>query len=233
MKKQLVIVLCVLFILLFSSCITTFNPEGELLTYEDDNVELNVAYNFGRNYIGIDLKNKTNDGIIFITDYASCNGEKLVFGETRVLDANKSQAVVPIAPNISLIENMYLTKENSLIRSGSNFTFGYKTMDGKEEMINMTYKNIALKEQKYSELLGSVSVTKQNWVPLFLIPPPSSRQETLKNMLLAEAKKQYGENVVIDDVKYEGDWNGLSLIFYFSMLGWVEDASAIANVYRP
>ena len=109
MKKKLGIILCVLIALLFSSCMTTYEGGSkEILTYKDEKVEMKVAYEVGKNYICIDLKNKTSDGIVFITDYATCAGVKLVFGETRLIDSNKSQPVVPIAPNGSLIENKVL-----------------------------------------------------------------------------------------------------------------------------
>lgn len=231
MKKAILLSFSLLIaIICLTSCMTAYDHgTDENLSYEDNLVKMSVAYSVGDNVCQVDFVNKSDEGIVFITDYASCNNSKLVFGDSRIIDSYRSQPVVPVGPKSIIAQKMYLA-DDGIIFSMSSFTFGYKDMNGKETFISLSEQNNSA--SRFSETLGEISVDKTNWIFLFL-RSPESRQKELKELLLEKAKSTYGQDVEIGNVRYEGKWSPASLLFYFSMLGWVENASATATVYRP
>jgi hypothetical protein len=81
-----------------------------------------------------------------------------------------------------------------------------------------------------SASLGTVIVKETYWNFLFL-NSVENRRKVLFDKAMVEAKNKYGENIELKNLRYQGDWNAASLLFYFSMLGFVEDATLTADVF--
>lgn len=84
-----------------------------------------------------------------------------------------------------------------------------------------------------TRFLGSVQVTRTYWHPLFIGRSSVAKRLQLDEMLLAKAREQHGPTAEITNITYESSWNAASLLFYFSMMGFVETASARADVFDP
>jgi hypothetical protein len=80
-------------------------------------------------------------------------------------------------------------------------------------------------------MLGSVIVKKTFWNILFA-SPVNERRRTLYNLAMQDARYRYGDDIVLRNLRYIGSWSPMSLVLYFSLLGFVEDASLTADVVR-
>lgn len=83
------------------------------------------------------------------------------------------------------------------------------------------------------KIIGQVEVTKTYIHPLFIGASSIKKRTELQNMLLTKARQNYGSDAELLNINYESSWNGWSMLFYFSMMGFVEDAKATASVYDP
>jgi len=88
-------------------------------------------------------------------------------------------------------------------------------------------------QQPKHEIIGKVTATKRYIQPFFIGPSSLQKRNQLTNLLKEQAKKQYGDTAEIDNIKFESSWHPASLLFYFSLMGYVEDAGASADVYDP
>lgn len=79
---------------------------------------------------------------------------------------------------------------------------------------------------------SSVFVQTTFWNVLFLRSVEERRNELYRTALY-KAKSVYGNNIELKDLTYEGKWSAKSLLLYFSIFGFVENASLRANIERP
>lgn len=93
------------------------------------------------------------------------------------------------------------------------------------------YKESLNNEIISESIIGNVDLKKTYIHPLFLGFSSVTKRTQLHEKLLQKAKSIYGEDVDIVNVVYESSWSPASLIFYFSLLGYVETAYAKADVY--
>ncbi len=85
--------------------------------------------------------------------------------------------------------------------------------------------------EKY-EQVGKISAEKTCWNWLFL-KSKEERSTELKDILTEKARNEYGEDAVISLETAEGQWSPASLLMLFSLLGFVEEASMEAAVWKP
>lgn len=76
--------------------------------------------------------------------------------------------------------------------------------------------------------LGEVRAGKNVWHWFF---STGNTQVEAYNVALAEAKKQFGDNIALANVKYYGTWHPASLLLYFDMFGWIESVEVRADVF--
>ena len=229
---------------MLSSCVTQKQMEyGQVFAkhepIEFENEDLNARLSFPSiNYVNLLVKNNTDSVLTLIVDLASFTtsagqNDKFVTGETRVLDSNKSQPVITIPPKSNFNKDFYLANSNNWVPNtlkGSSFVFGYQ-INSNERYIIFSGDQVNSILPKKDEVLGTVSVKKQFWNVLFA-SRVESRRKQLYDLAIQEATTKYGSAVRLQNLVYEGKWSGLSLILYFSMLSFVEDASLTADVVR-
>jgi hypothetical protein len=114
--------------------------------------------------------------------------------------------------------------------TGSSFVFTYK-INGDEKYIVFSGENSVSNLPASDEILGTVDSEKTFWNFLFL-KSPNKRREILHDMALQEAQGKYGNDVRLKNLKYVGAWSPASLLFYFSLLGFVEKATLSADVVK-
>lgn len=203
--------------------------------------------------VTMQIKNKTNKGLSLITDYTTymtSNGEllKLVPGETVKITATLSQPPIAIPANSTISKTFYFIDDIKVVDAlldpelqNSSIVFGYK-LDNHETICNVSNEHInhigkvdGMYQMRdgshpaYSKYLGQVTAKKKNWNILFL-SSEEARKQALYNQVLEVAKKQFGNDIIIANVRYNGSWNPLSILLYFSMLGFVENATVTADV---
>jgi hypothetical protein len=186
----------------------------------------------------LQIQNNTDSVLTLVVDLASFTTQagvsnKLVTGETRVIDSNKPQPVITIPPKSNFNKDFYLVGSHNWVPNnftGASFVFGYR-INNNERFIIVSGNKIESQMVAKEQVLGTVTVKEQFWNFLFL-NSVEGRRKTLYEKALVEAVQKYGQSVTLKNVIYEGSWNGLSLLFYFSMLGFVEDASITASVVQ-
>jgi hypothetical protein len=202
--------------------------------------------------VELEMTNKTDYGLSLITDYSSYNTNnglvmKLVPGETREIHTALTLPQIAIPSKATIRKLLYFTEDSASIivdplLSDSYLVFGYN-MGGKETILTITNKHFVRESvvqgslwndpttmlSEYRTVLGQVTVEKKNWNILFL-QSEEGRKKVLYDMAFKLAKERYGDDIVLANIQYSGKWNPLSLVLYFSMLGFVEDATATADV---
>lgn len=77
---------------------------------------------------------------------------------------------------------------------------------------------------------GRVTATQMYIHPLFMGKSPEYMRMELQNKALEEAHNQYGSDSYLSNIQYYSNLNILGILFYFDMLGFVEDATITADV---
>jgi len=259
-RRTFLVIGIFILVVLFSGCVTgtdlklvqsPLRERTEVFVISNAKVDAELAMLTDKpTAVQLRIENKTDEVLVFITDYSSYSYDsgtsyKLVPGETRKIDSAKSQPNITIAPKSKFRKDFYIAEEHLPIISSlenAKILFGYK-IEGDEDFLIFTHNNLVKGTESPTEkivytvndtvvtdnIVGTVEAKKTNWNPLF-ISSKENRQQKLFEMALEKAKVQYGNEATIVNVKYHGSWSPLSLLFYFSSLGWVENASISADV---
>lgn len=209
-------------------------------------------------FVEFTIENKTEEGISLITDYLSYNfasGKmvKLLPGETKQLHTALSSPPIAIPPHSTIKKIFYFVEASDAARTAlkiiispeldnASLVFGYRK-DGKEivskvtaaDNINVTtfsgyvYRDPNMPLPEYKNKLGEVTAKQKTWNLLFT-KSVEKRRKDLYDLATKKAIEQYGSNILLANIRYEGTWNPLSLVLYFSLLGFVEDAKITADV---
>ncbi|MGB4405585.1 MAG: hypothetical protein WBI82_01840 [Sphaerochaeta sp.] len=209
-------------------------------------------------FVEFTFENKTGEGISLITDYFSYNFSsgkvvKLLPGETKQLHSALSSPQIAIPPRSTIKKTFYFVEDSegaymalkyivNPTLENAYLVFGYNK-DGKETIATVTaadstntttysgyvYRDPNLPIPEYKEKLGQVIAENRTWNVLFL-KPIEDRRQILLDMATQQAKEEYGDDIILANVRYNGMWNPLSLLLYFSMFGFVEDATITADV---
>ena len=274
MKKVAWVIVCVIFLLLTTSCVTGTenitkqkNYERGEYRYEDENLVITASINkevalddyFDFDiYVEFTIENKTSAGMSFLTDYVSYNyssGEmvKLLPGETKQLHTALSAPQIAIPPRSIIKKTFYFVEDSEGAYAALKYTispllenaylvFGY-AKDGIEAVTTITaadrinttilsgyvYHNKNYPLPEFRKKLGQVTVEKRTWNVLFL-NSVEKRRQLLFDLAMQQAIEKYGNDIVLANVHYDGTWNPLSIILYFSMLGFVENETITADV---
>lgn len=196
----------------------------------------------------ISIKNKSDKVIILNLDTFSfskdgSNSVRIVPEGTKYIDASRSVPPISIPPESNISKAFYSSealeyvsgkysywKTNPWIPANlyySSFIISY-TIDSKSYfLIVKGSDNITL--PKTPKIIGKVEAKKTYWHVLFIGNPDEHRAE-LRKIASKRAKEIYGmESKLINEI-FTGNWNPLSILLYFSMLGFVEDAQINADV---
>jgi hypothetical protein len=252
MKKCISICLSsLLIVMLFSGCITlsqennkNYPPVGA----ENEDLAGIITVE-SRNHIQLSLENKTDEIITVVVDLANFTNNisgynsRLIESNTKSVDASRSQPPIIIAPGgvitkiFTAADAINYTSDGWKISnwvpenySATTYIFGYK-VSGQEKYLIFDTKSIedVLIAETKIDVLGQVYIEKKNWNVFFLRPVEKRRNE-LYEKALDKAREQYGDNIVLSNVRYKGSWSPASLLLYFSMFGFVEKASITADI---
>ncbi len=86
-------------------------------------------------------------------------------------------------------------------------------------------------ERTTGNVLGQVTANRTYWHVLFIGSPEVHRTELLE-LAKETATAKYGQDIDIRNPKYSSKWSAASLLLYFSILGWVENASVTIDVIK-
>ncbi|MBP7030987.1 MAG: hypothetical protein KBB84_08300 [Spirochaetes bacterium] len=255
MNKRIGLV-SILALFLLTSCVTTNqveygkeNASHTPIEFENEDLKATLSFESSQ-WINLSIENKKEDVVQFVTDLAtfssvSGNTSKLVPDGTKYIDVKNTVPSSAIAPK-SNFQKSFFSADSVYYQSGeyggwrtrnwipdsligSTFIFTYK-INGNDKYIIFKGDDSVSSLPAKATSFGSVTVNKTYWHVLFLKSADSCR-ESLYEAAMTEAKKQYGENIVLKNLKYKGNWSPASLLLYFSMLGYVEKASLTADVY--
>ena len=243
--------LIVVVAVVLSSCITSGLTErfDFLSSAEDENLQAFVAVHNSRD-VELQLRNKTDQPLIIDWDsfaYRSPSGEsmRVIHAGVRLIDRNQPQSRNTIAPNAQL-SDMLVPSDAISYSSGKyggwstnpwapipprniSFTIAYEIANQQRFLeCSFTEDDII---RSIGRPIGHVSASKTVWHLFFINNPEGNREDLLKKAH-EMAVQQYGQDIKITNPKYSSNWNIASLLLYFSMLGWVENASVTADVIR-
>lgn len=216
--------------------------------FENEDLQATLYFSSPKR-ITLEVENKTDSVIIIVMDLASFNGasgtsSRLVPEGTKYINTTESHPSEVIPPK-GKYRKGFISADSIHFVSGSSggwetddwvpnklagtkYVFGYKT--NTEDRFIVFSKDMALASGAVSpELLGSVVVSEQFWNILFL-RSVEERRKILFDKAMNDATKKYGKNIRLRNLDFQGSWSGLSLVLYFSILGFVEDASLTADV---
>ena len=191
-----------------------------LMGYFVQNLTLTI-YNKTDSMMNLDLNQST-----WVT--GNQKSWRLVDGETRKINSNLAQATYGIAPGTSITRDLYPEDEGGIFTNMVSIII-VCTIDGDTEVftVPITTEKQVFEIQGAGEYVGTVSVNRTCWQPLFIGNP----QKKIEARLLEEAKAEYGPDAKLGKITYSHHWSGLSLLLYFNALGYVVDAEATAEVY--
>lgn len=221
------------------------------IDFENEDVKAVLQFD-GARWVELFIENKTDNVLQFTTDlstftFADGSNTGLIPSGTKFIEAGKSIPPFVIAPKskfqksfsavdaIGYLEVSGWYSADWLPESlkGTNFIFSYK-FDGVDKYIvfqgDKSQSTQPPSPPPQKTALGNVRADKRFWNVLFL-KSVEKRRKILFDEAMVEAKRKYGENIDLKNLRYEGVWNPASLLFYFSMLGFVEDASLTADVF--
>jgi len=256
MKKFTIIFGFIVILFSFSSCVTMNQVEfgkkfasHSPIEFENEDVKSTLTFN-NAEWVGLVIESKSESVLQFITDLStftasSGNSSKLVPEGTKYIDAKNSVPPSAIPPRSRFQKSFFSADSiyyssgqyggwrsqawipNSL--AGTTFVFTYK-INGIDKYIIFSGDKSQSSLPVQSASLGTVTVKETYWNFLFL-NSVENRRKVLFDKAMLEAKNKYGENIELKNLRYQGDWNAASLLFYFSMLGFVEDATLTADVF--
>ena len=247
MKRIGLLVMVVCIVLAMSSCATGLIPSeedtGETVqfsgTTETDDYTVTVVGDYAHgvlaNHLTLIVRNNGTIPIIVDLNKSAYVGiqssQRMVDGETRVLYSNLSQPLFTVAPNSSLVRDLYDPNQVGFAgNSSGNDSINPRvsvclTVDGKDQYLDLVLK---APERKTGEVIGSVEFSSIKIYPLFIGSTTSAIIRAAKK----EAVKQFGEGVHVENIQYEVNWNPLSLLLYFDAFGFVKNISGTADVVR-
>lgn len=209
-------------------------------------------------FVDLTIENKTSAGMSLLTDYLSYNFSsgsiiKLRPGDTRVINAALSAPPIAIPPRSAIRKTFYFVTDSDGAHVALKYTispllengylvFGYNK-DGKETIATITaadrtdsatlsgyeYYDPNSPVPEYGKKLGQVTEEKRVWNVLFL-KSVEERRQVLLDLATQQAIEKYGNDIALANVRYDGTWNPLSILLYFSMLGFVENETITADV---
>ena len=251
MKK--ISVLCLIIAVVLTGCATS----GMISTYGDSKVGASLMESITGNYtdedvtvsaetitdpdkrtvrsLAITVTNTGDTPVIIDLDRSAfihdAISERVVNGETRKLDAANPQAVSVAAPGTSINLNLFSG-------TGEDYSFNiWKTnacslmlalnIDGSDRYVTIPLSS-SDEFAPDAEYLGTISAEKNIWHFLFI----GGREEKLKTLIQEKATEEFGVEAYVANVRYSTNWSALSLVLYFNMLGYVENCTVTADVYR-
>lgn len=114
----------------------------------------------------------------------------------------------------------------------STLTVTYRDQkDNMEKSVTAELTSKTDPEKEAVEVLGTVESSAFYPHILFINPVDWNRRQLYKKAL-AKAKSKYGENVELYNLDFVGKWNPLSLVLYFDVFGWCENAKLKADVIK-
>lgn len=201
--------------------------------YQNEDIKIIASGNKGSNdYIALSVENNS-DEMMFVNLNKSAftsNGatERVVSGETRLINANLAQADLPISPSSTTSVDLYNAKTDSTktehlnIEDESTLNLCYN--------INNTdnYATVYFSEYntKSDEVVGQIEKTGTNWNFFFVKKPIEDVFRELEELAI----QKYGQNAKVINMIYESNWSPLSLVLYLNVLGYVEKYTAIGDV---
>lgn len=249
LKSSLIYLIITVFYVI-PGCVTTEQlARTEIFGFENDDLSARLEVESDQ-WVTLKVTNKKNDALILQTDLASFSSdgstEKLIPSGTMYIDSNRSQPPITIPPQSSFTKGFSSASASRYVRDygwktenwipanlvNTKFVFGYKE-GGREKFIVFKGTEISKYSPTVIPALGKVNVEERFWNYLFVIKPIPERREALRLLALKKAKEKFGPDVEIRNLQYEGQWSPLSLVLYFSMLGFVENASLEAEVFKP
>ena len=240
--KKITAVLLILFsaCLFFVGCTTSGASQDTTYTsvaeYKDELVSIFVVMDeYGQ--LGTTIVNNTDRFLKL--DYnestlvAGLTSLRICDGETRRIDVAKAQPAIIMAPHSSITRTICNADGNSSAFPLMKDSTLYLAIvdDNNVKYCPLVFETITSYKGKGTRVvLGSVTKNFSKIHFLFL----GDTMETAKEKLLEEAKEQYGDDVLIENVIFNGEWSPSSVFLYFSTLGYVEkvEASAEVVVYR-
>jgi hypothetical protein len=235
-------------------CITTSqyrfgqaHRSHESLRVEDESIVATLEFVEAKQ-VNLSINNKTDMVIELLVDpssftYATGVSSKLIPAGTRYIDSTQVQPSIAIPPKSNFYKSFFSADSVSYVSgqsggwkirnwipnnlTGSSFVFPYKVKSGEGYLVFKNQKT----EPATSQSLGPVSVAVTNWNILFQ-NSVTQRRKAIYNKALETAQSQYGNQVELRNLRFIGKWSPMSLLLYFSILGFVEDASLTADVFR-
>jgi hypothetical protein len=231
------------------SCATVSNKNAthNPIQFEDENVSSILSFN-GPQWVDLSIQNKSNSVLQLNVDLSSFttatgSNSKLVPEGTKYITADETQPPAVIPPN-GKYKKLYSSANAMYYASGqyggwrttnwipdnlngSTFIFAYKT-NGEDKYITFSGNEYL---PNANEVLGTVTVEKRFW-NIFFMPAVDKRRETLYNLALQDARLKYGADITLTNLHYLGSWSPASLVLYFSIIGFVENASLTADVVK-
>lgn len=251
MKK--IILFIIVSVIALSSCVTMSDPNisqhlqlpKKLTVVTDSGITASVSFD-DRVWMVLEVENNTNEPVRIEPDnssfaFPSGQTSKPVSEDTRGYDAGRSVPPIVVGAGekfrgefvsrnaISYNYGWRLSEWVPINPEGLAITIGYSTA-GNDGYFSFKYDSQSANAPDWTTL-GEVEVEKRFWNFLFLRSGDKRRKE-LFELAQEKALAEYGSDRLIN-LKYEGSWNGLSLLLYFSMLGFVEDATLTATVISP
>ena len=206
--------------------------------FQDDIMAIQIDSDDMR-WASVRIENVSDSPLTVLWDrssYSFHDGDtsRIITAETRRIDLNRSQPPLTIGPGRSTQEGVVAVKavESDFIRdwmtdSGS-FTIAYE-QDGQTLFVDVPVE--VTEESTGQEIVGSVEVKRLRLHPLFIADPRRIRRD-LREAATTQARATYGDDVSIINERFDSSWHPLSLIFMFSLYGWVEEAAIEATVMR-
>lgn len=199
-----------------------------------------VAHKVGGTIADIDIEitNKFDKVVIFNVDNSNLviNGtsNRVVVGETKKINSDLQQPTFTIAPNSSL-------KKTLCNPRSTDYLYGWVfdeqqdlrlsiclNVNGEDAYIDIELSTNESKISYKEEKIGEVQAEFTKWHIFFL----GSDEFAAANALLKQARKQYGDDTWIKNIKYEANWSPLSLVLYCDLFGYVRQGNASADVYH-
>ncbi|MCK9303603.1 MAG: hypothetical protein M0P35_10495 [Bacteroidales bacterium] len=219
----------------FAGCSTlseTERNEPVSGTFENDDIKVTAVASDDEmaQFISIGLNNKTQTPIQVSFDNSTyVDGSKglstrFVDGDTIKINANLAQTIIPVAPGSLMSKTICSTGPGGVFMflNGGKIYLAY-SVGGVEKYAEIVLGSV---NEATKNKVGTVSINKTIWHPLFT----GNTKDSLHVTLQSEAEKKYGKGVTLSNIQYDAEWSPKSLLLYFSILGYVDNAKASADV---
>ena len=253
MKRNWAIFLCILLMLMISSCATGYIPsedyeeEDDMISFEgsfeNDDFTIAVSANYEdgivAKYLVLTVNNRGNVPIIVDLNKSAYVGvmssQRMIDGETRVINSNLAQPLFTVAPKSFLTRMLFDSSQSGFLgNSGDLNVLNPRvslclTIDGKDQFFDIELKKpVKIEQTETKEVIGQVEFSTIKLYPLFI----GSNSKAAIKEAKKEAVKKFGEGVKVENIRYEANWNPLSLLLYFDALGQFRNIKGTADVVR-